>query len=162
MARLLAAALFILALAAAPAQARDHDKLPDRWERKHHLNLKKNDARRDRDRDGLSNFREYRAHTNPRKKDSDRDGLRDRAEIRYGFNPRDRDSDDDGTKDGRENAGKVKRVSGSSITIRLAAGGRLTARLGDGLAAPCPPPATTDDSPPAESDPVDDPARGPG
>ena len=133
MARLLASlALLIVAaaLTAAPALARDHDKLPDRWERKHHLNLKKNDAKRDRDRDGLYNLREYRAHTNPRKKDSDRDGLKDGAERRFGFNPRDRDSDDDGIKDGRENAGKVTQLSSSSITIRLAAGGKLTAGLG--------------------------------
>ncbi len=129
MARLLIAALLFVALSAAPAQARDHDKLPDRWERKHHLNLKKNDAKRDRDRDGLSNLREYRAHTNPRKKDSDRDGLKDGAERRFGFNPRDRDSDNDGTKDGRENAGKVTQLSSTSITIRLAAGGKLTAGL---------------------------------
>ena len=65
------------ALTASPALARkrDHDKLPDRWERKHHLNLERDDAGRDSDHDGLSNYREYRAHTNPRKRDSDRDGL---------------------------------------------------------------------------------------
>ena len=55
------------ALCAAPALARkrDHDKLPDRWERKFHLSTKKNDANRDRDRDGLSNFREYRVAHEP-------------------------------------------------------------------------------------------------
>ena len=123
------------ALCAAPALARkrDHDKLPDRWERKFHLSTKKNDANRDRDRDGLSNYREYRSHTNPRKKDTDRDGLKDGAERRFGFKPRDRDSDDDGTKDGKENAGKITALTGSSITIRLAAGGKLHA----GLAADC-------------------------
>ena len=135
----LALLIIAAALTASSALARDHDRLPDRWERKHHLNLKKNDARRDRDRDGLSNVREYRAHTNPRKKDSDRDRLRDGAEIRFGFKPRDRDSDNDGIKDGRENAGKVKTLSGSSITIKLAAGGKLTARLGDELSVSCKP-----------------------
>ena len=119
------------AVCAAPALARkhDHDKLPDRWERKFHLSTKKNDANRDRDRDGLSNFGEYRSHTNPRKKDSDHDGLKDGAERRFGFKPRDRDSDDDGTKDGKENAGKITALTGSSVTIRLAAGGKLNARL---------------------------------
>jgi hypothetical protein len=158
MARLLAAALFLLALGAVPAQARDHDKLPDRWERKHHLNVKKNDAKRDRDHDGLSNYREYRAHTNPRKKDSDRDGLRDGAERRFGFNPRDRDSDNDGIKDGRENAGKIKQVSGSAITIRLAAGGKLTARLGDTLAVACAP-ANGSDQPSGDAPDASDPAE---
>jgi hypothetical protein len=150
MARLVAVLLFTLALAA-PAQARDHDKLPDRWERKHHLDTRKNDAKRDRDRDGLSNYREYRAHTNPRKKDSDRDGLRDGAERRFGFKPRDRDSDDDGIKDGRENAGKVKRLAAGSITLKLAAGGRLTARLACGEGSPEDP---ADDNP--SEDPADD------
>ncbi len=125
------------ALCAAPALARkhdrDHDKLPDRWERRFHLNTKKNDAKRDRDRDGLSNYREYRSHTNPRKRDTDHDGLKDGAERRFGFKPRDRDSDDDGIRDGKENAGKITALTASSITLRLAAGGKLNA----GLAIDC-------------------------
>jgi hypothetical protein len=143
----------VAALTAGPALARDrdHDRLPDRWEKRHHLNLKKDDSRRDRDRDRLSNYGEYRAHTNPRKKDSDRDGrrdsredydrdrLRNSAEIRTGFDPGDSDSDNDGTKDGRENAGKIVKLSNSSITIKLAVGGSLTARLGDDLAVDCAP-----------------------
>ena len=147
------------ALTASPALARkrDHDKLPDRWERKHHLNLQRDDAGRDNDHDGLSNYREYRSHTNPRKRDSDRDGLKDRAELRFRFDPRDRDSDDDGIKDGKENAGRITRLSGSSITIKLAAGGKLTAALGDGASGACKP---TGDDPP-QSNPVgggDDPS----
>jgi hypothetical protein len=140
------------AITTAPALARkpDRDRLPDRWEKRHHLNLKKDDSRRDRDRDGLSNYGEYRSHTNPRKKDSDRDGRRDAredfdrdrlrngAEIRTGFDPGDADSDNDGTKDGRENAGRIVKLSDRSITIKLAAGGSLTAGLGDALAARCP------------------------
>jgi hypothetical protein len=132
MARVIALAVLLLGAVVPAAQARDRDKLPDRWERKHHLNTKKNDAKRDRDRDGLSNLREYRAKTNPRKQDTDRDGLRDGAERRFGFKPRDRDSDDDGVKDGRENAGRITAVSAGSITIKLAAGGRLTAQLACG------------------------------
>jgi hypothetical protein len=152
--RLLAALALLVAaaaLTASPALARkkDHDHMPDRWEKRNHLNLKKDDSRRDRDRDGLSNYGEYRAHTNPRKKDSDHDGrrdgredydrdhLRNREEIRTGFDPGDADSDNDGTKDGRENAGKIVKLSDTSITIKLAVGGSITARLGDGLAVKC-------------------------
>ena len=141
------------ALTASPALARDrdHDRLPDKWEKRHHLNLKKDDSRRDLDRDRLSNYGEYRAHTNPRKKDSDRDRrrddredydrdkLRNGAEIRTGFDPGDKDSDNDGVKDGRENAGKIVKLSDSSIKIKLAVGGSLTARLGDNLAVECAP-----------------------
>ena len=134
------------ALTASPAVASDHDRMPDKWEKRHHLNVKVDDSRRDRDRDGLTNYGEYRAKTNPRKKDSDRDGrrdsredydrdkLRNAVEIRTGFDPRDKDSDDDGVRDGRENAGRIVKLSGNSVTIKLAVGGSLTARLGDGLA----------------------------
>jgi hypothetical protein len=139
------------ALTASPALARkhDHDRMPDRWEKRNHLNTKKDDSRRDGDRDGLSNFGEYRAHTNPRKKDSDHDGRRDgredydrdhlsnSAEIATGSDPGDKDSDNDGTNDGRENAGKIVKLSASSVTIKLAVGGSITARLGDTLAANC-------------------------
>jgi hypothetical protein len=156
------------ALTASPALARkrDHDRLPDRWEKKHHLNLKRNDADRDRDRDGLSNYGEYRSRTNPRKKDSDRDGRRDRREdhdrdklangleIRFGFDPGDRDSDDDGIKDGRENAGKLTKVSATSVTIKLAVGGRLAARIGEELAVDCGSPPAGD--PPAPGDDAED------
>ncbi len=163
MARLLTATLVFFALTVSPAFARDHDKLPDRWERKHHLNVNKNDAKRDRDRDGLNNLREYRAHTNPRKKDSDRDGLKDGAERRVGFKPRDRDSDDDGVKDGRENAGKVTKVSSSSVTIRLAAGGKLTASLSGCTPAADAPGDSGDAADPGDSadDPTEDQGEAP-
>jgi len=153
-----ALAVVTASLTAGPALARtpDHDGMPDKWEKRHHLNVKKDDARRDPDRDGLSNYGEYRAHTNPRKKDSDHDGRRDgredfdrdhvrnAAEIRVGFDPGDKDSDNDGTKDGRENAGKIVKLSDSSVTIKLAVGGRLTAGLGDALAVHCNPSSGSD------------------
>jgi hypothetical protein len=154
------------ALTASPALARkkDHDRMPDRWEKRNHLNVKKDDSRRDRDRDGLSNYGEYRAHTNPRKKDSDHDGrrdgredydrdhLRNSAEIRSGYDPGDADSDNDGTKDGRENAGKIVKLSDTSITIKLAVGGSLTARLDDGLAVKCGASGSDESTHPADED----------
>ena len=156
----------VSALTAGPALARDrdHDRLPDRWEKRHHLNFKKDDSRRDRDRDGLSNYGEYRAHTKPGKKDSDRDGrrdgredydrdrLRNSAEIRTGFDPGDSDSDNDGTKDGRENAGKIVKLSATSVTIRLAVGGSLTARLGADLTVNCAPGESSGSTPGSDPD----------
>src|SRR3954451_5597638 len=135
-----ALAVAAAALTAGPALARthDHDRMPDKWEKRYHLNVKQDDSRRDRDRDGLSNYGEYRAHTNPRKKDSDHDGrrdsredfdrdhLRNAAEISTGFDPGDKDSDNDGTRDGREHAGTIVKLSDSSVTIKLAVGGKLT------------------------------------
>jgi hypothetical protein len=90
-------ALAVSAAVSAPtpdraARDRDHDELPDRWERRYDLSTSKTSANGDVDHDGLPNLREYRLHTNPRKRDSDRDGYGDRAEVRAGTNPRDRTS----------------------------------------------------------------------
>lgn len=85
----LALALGALALLAMPglasAKDRNHDRIPDKWEKRHHLSLKVNQAH----------------------KDQDRDHLRNRAEFLAGDNPRDNDSNDDGVADGEENAGTI-------------------------------------------------------
>lgn len=83
----LTAAVAAMAVFAAPAMAADRndDGLPDRWERKHELSLKHDQA----------------------KKDQDSDGLKNRGEFRAKFDPRDDDSDDDGVEDGDEGAGAV-------------------------------------------------------
>jgi hypothetical protein len=84
-----AAALGALALLAVPGAAaakdRNHDRIPDRWEKRHHLSTAVNQAQRDQDRDHLRN----------------------RAEFLAGDNPRNRDSDDDGVADGNEKAGTI-------------------------------------------------------
>ena len=85
----LVAALGALALLALPsiaaAKDRNHDKIPDRWEKRHHLSLNVSQSGRDQDRDHLDN----------------------RGEFRAGDNPRDSDSDHDGVMDGDENAGTI-------------------------------------------------------
>jgi hypothetical protein len=95
-----------LALLALPGAAAvkdgNHDRIPDRWEKHHHLSTNVNQTFRDQDRDHLSN----------------------RAEFLAGDNPRDRDSDDDGVMDGNENAG--------TITAFDATTGRLTISLFNG------------------------------
>jgi hypothetical protein len=75
----------LLLVFAAPGMARthrdrNHDRVPDRWERAHHLSLKVDQARRDQDHDGLRNKAEFVAGTNPRDADTDDDGVRDAAE----------------------------------------------------------------------------------
>jgi len=94
-----ALALGALALLAMPglaaAKDRNHDRIPDRWEKRHHLSLKVDQARHDQDRDHLRN----------------------RAEFLAGDNPRDDDSDDDGVIDGDEQAGTI--ASFDSETGRL-------------------------------------------
>jgi hypothetical protein len=143
---LLALTAVAAAVPTAPALAKgDHDGMPSGWEKRHHLSVRVNDAAKDPDRDGLSNFGEYRSHTDPRRRDSDRDRRTDgredydrdklgnTQEIKTGNDPGDADSDDDGIKDGRENAGRITAVNSGVVTIALAAGGNLTARLGPDL-----------------------------
>jgi hypothetical protein len=94
-----ALALGALALLAMPglaaAKDRNHDRIPDRWEKRHKLSLNVNQARHDQDGDHLRN----------------------RGEFLAGDNPRDRDSDDDGVIDGSEQAGTI--ASFDATTGRL-------------------------------------------
>jgi hypothetical protein len=79
-----ALALGALALLAMPSLAaakdRNHDRIPDRWEKKHHLSLKVNQARKDQDGDHLRNRAEFLAGDNPRKADTNGDGVMDGEE----------------------------------------------------------------------------------
>ena len=84
----------------AAARDRDHDRLPDRWERSHHISTTSPSAKRDPDGDRLNNRRELRLRTHPRRADTDRDRLRDGAEVRrFHTNPRKRDTDGDSFSD---------------------------------------------------------------
>ena len=104
----LLAAVASLAAFAAPSQARDrnHDRIPDRWEKRHKLSLKVGQARKDQDHDGLKNRGEYRAQ----------------------MDPRDDDSDNDGIEDGDEKAGTVASYNATTgeLTINLLGGGSVT------------------------------------
>jgi hypothetical protein len=88
---------------------RNDDRIPDRWEKRHHLSLKVKQHRRDQDGDGLKNRGEWRAK----------------------LDPRDDDSDGDGVDDGDENAGTVASFEDDTLTIDLAGGGTLAALVTD-------------------------------
>ena len=127
-------------VSASAPRDRDHDRLPDRWERRHQLSTSKPSARRDPDRDRLRNRREYRLRTHPRRKDTDRDRLRDGAEVRrYHTNPRKRDTDGDGYSDRcelRKRTNPRKRRESSQAQVlrahnRRRQGTWLPRRLGD-------------------------------
>src|SRR5258708_7805677 len=64
----------------AAAKDRNHDHISDRWEKRHHLSLKVNQANRDQDRDHLNNLGEFKAGDNPRNSDTDNDGVTDGEE----------------------------------------------------------------------------------
>jgi hypothetical protein len=110
---------------AAPGMARspgdrNHDRIPDRWERAHHLSLKVNQAKRDQDRDGLRN----------------------RAEFLAGTDPRNDDSDDDGTKDGGEGAGTVTSFVAGVLTVHLFTGDDVKGTVDDQTQIECRHPAS--------------------
>ena len=114
------AALALLALpAAGVAKDRNHDRIPDGWEKRHNLSLKVKQTKRDQDRDGLRN----------------------RGEFRAGTNPRDADSDNDGTEDGDENAGTISSYSDGVLTISLFAGGEVSGEVTEDTRIVCPPAA---------------------
>ncbi len=136
------AALTLLALVAAgPAAAakdRNHDKIPDRWEKRHHLSLKVNQAKRDQDRDQLNN----------------------RGEFRSGSDPRDADTDGDGVEDGDENAGTITSFDGTTLTINLLNGGSITGTVDEGTEVKCGDEINDDsEDPDANEDPTEDKAR---
>jgi hypothetical protein len=105
----LAAVVALVAILALPGTAaardRNHDRIPDRWEKRHRLSLRVNQARRDQDRDRLRN----------------------RAEFLAGTNPHDADSDNDGIRDGEEHAGTIASFDPETgvLTIGLFGGGTI-------------------------------------
>jgi len=82
---------------------RDGDGIPDDVELTLGLNPNNAlDGADDFDRDGLTNFEEWKAGTELRNADTDGDGLNDGDEMRRGTNPLLRDTDGDGIGDGLE------------------------------------------------------------
>jgi hypothetical protein len=108
-------ASLLLATFASAGGDRNRDRIPDRWEKQHHLSLRVDQSRRDQDGDGLNNNGEWRAK----------------------LDPRDDDSDDDGVEDGDENAGTIATFTGGVLTISLAKGGTLVATVTPGTEIEC-------------------------
>jgi hypothetical protein len=101
----------------AAAKDRNHDHLPDRWEKAHHLSLTVNQAHRDQDHDQMRN----------------------RAEFLAGDNPRDKDSNDDGVMDGEENAGTISSFDAATgkLVIDLFGGETIAGMVSEGTEIKC-------------------------
>ena len=113
----LAFALFAIFAGPAAAHDRNGDRIPDRWEKRHHLSLKVKQGKRDQDGDGLRN----------------------RAEFKAGLDPRDEDSDDDGIEDGDENAGTIESFDAATgkLTIKLFSGDSISGLVSDDTEIEC-------------------------
>jgi hypothetical protein len=138
-AALAAALLVVPAGVLAKSRDRDHDRMPDKWEKRHHLNTRVNDARRDPDHDGLSNRSEFRHGTDPRKADTDDDGINDENEIEDHTNPRSDDSDDDGVRDADELSGTIVSFQNGVLTIQLPGdgAGQVSGTVNDATVIDC-------------------------
>jgi thrombospondin type 3 repeat protein len=174
--KLLLFGVVLAALLAAPGAAmaksrdRDHDGLPDKWEKKFHLSTHTKSAKGDPDRDGLNNMGEFRSRTNPRKADTnnngvgdanddqDGDGVDNRDEMRDHTNPCDRDTDNDGVNDGEETIGKVASFVEDSanpgsgvLTITLNNGSTVSGKVDSTTEIECRAPEQTTTTPPGSS-----------
>lgn len=131
------AILALPAIASAKAKDRNHDGIPDRWEKRHHLSLKVNQAPLNQDKDGLNNLGEFQNGTNPRDADTDNDGLNDGQEVEVGDDPTNPDSNGDGVPDGQENAGTIASFDGTTLTIDLFDGSTLTGQVDSSTEIEC-------------------------
>jgi hypothetical protein len=110
------AGIVVLALpAAASARDRNHDRIPDRWEKHYRLSLKVSQAHRNQDGDKLKNRQEFRAGTNPRKADTNGDGVDDGDDI----------------------SGTIASFDGTTLTIDLFAGGTASGQVTDATEITC-------------------------
>jgi hypothetical protein len=131
--------LVLPAGALAKGRDRDHDRMPDKWEKAHHLNPRANDARKDADKDGLRNLSEFRHHTDPQAADSDDDGIDDNDEVENRTNPLKDDSDDDGVDDADEISGTIVSFQNNVLTIQLPGqgAGTVAATVNDATRIEC-------------------------
>jgi hypothetical protein len=111
----LAFAASLVLASGAMAHDRNHDRIPDKWEKRHNLSLKHKQTRRDQDHDGLRN----------------------RAEWRSKLDPRDADTDGDGVEDGDENTGTVESFEDGVLTISLFNGDTIKGAVTDDTEIKC-------------------------
>jgi hypothetical protein len=102
---------------------RNHNGMPDRWERKHRVHK----STADPDHDGVANLGEFHNATNPRDADTDNDGIDDG----------DDDANHDGIDDGDEQSGTIESFVGTTLTVKLVNGDTLKGTVNDGTEIEC-------------------------
>jgi len=114
---------------------KDKNGIADDWQKKYKLGNGKAAAKKDPDKDGLSNVLEYQLNSNPIKKDTDgdkisdsnedkdKDGLINGLEVKWKLNPLKADTDNDGIIDSQEDedgdnlTNKEEIYVGTSLTL---------------------------------------------
>ena len=169
-----AGALAVLSAAfagTAVAKDRNHDQIPDKWEKRYHLSLKVDQANKDQDHDTVGNLDEYQEGTSPRDPDSDNDGVLDGNDEQEGV---DDQSDDEGANEpddqgndndqgeADDNAGVIASFVDGVLTINLNGGGQVSGAVDSNTEIECET-AVGDDSGPgfeSESYEIDEPGDG--
>lgn len=146
-----ALALLIAAFAGtAVAKDRNHDQIPDKWEKRYHLSLKVNQANKDQDQDSVGNRDEYQEGTSPRDPDSDDDGVLDGDDEQEGVDdqgddeganePDDQGEDNGGDENGgdeNEIAGVIASFEGGVLTIDVEGGGQVSGAVDSNTEIEC-------------------------
>jgi hypothetical protein len=108
---------------------RNHNGIPDRWERKFRVHS----ATADPDRDGVTNIGEFHNGTNPRDADSNNNGIPDGQD----------DANDDGIQDGQEQSGTIVSFDSGVLTVALVNGDTLKGTVDSGTEIECDNPTQT-------------------
>ena len=102
---------------------RNHNGMPDRWERRHHVHKSSADP----DRDGVANLGEFHNGTKPHDADTDDDGIRDG----------DDDANHDGIEDRDEQSGVIASFDGTTLTVTLVNGDTFRGTVTDATEIEC-------------------------
>jgi hypothetical protein len=142
-----ALALLIAAFAGtAVAKDRNHDQIPDKWEKRYHLSLKVDQANKDQDHDTVGNLDEFQDGTSPRDADSDNDGVLDGNDEQEGVddqgddegaNEPDDQGDDNDQAENEDNAGVIASFEGGVLTIDLNGGGQISGAVDSNTEIEC-------------------------
>jgi hypothetical protein len=136
---LFALALLLTTVFAAQASAapkdRNHNAIPDAWEKAHGISVKKDRGNHDADGDGSRNRCEFQAKTDPNIADSDGDTIADGDEDTDGDGATDRAESSLRSSCGKANThlqlrrGTVNSLTDGSLVITVKGGGTVTAPL---------------------------------